>query len=52
MSDRMNIEGIGQIAIAISDLEKAIYFYEKILKLEMLFQVPPNLAFLIATGCG
>jgi methylmalonyl-CoA/ethylmalonyl-CoA epimerase len=49
MSDRMNIEGVGQIAIAISDLEKAIYFYEKILKLELLFQVPPGLAFF---NCG
>ena len=49
MSERMNIEGIGQIAIAISDLEKAIYFYEKILKLELLFQVPPGLAFF---NCG
>lgn len=45
MSDHMNIEGIGQVAIAISNLEKSIYFYEKILKLEMLFQVPPGLAF-------
>jgi catechol 2,3-dioxygenase-like lactoylglutathione lyase family enzyme len=49
MSDRMNISGIGQIAIAITDLDKAVYFYEKILKLEKLFAVPPNLAFY---NCG
>jgi len=45
MSDSMNISGIGQIAIAIADLDKAVYFYEKILKLEKLFDVPPNMAF-------
>lgn len=49
MSDSMNISSIGQIAIAISDLDKAVYFYEKILKLEKLFDVPPNLAFF---NCG
>lgn len=49
MSDNMNISAIGQIAIAISDLEKSVYFYEKILKLEKLFDVPPNLAFF---DCG
>lgn len=49
MSDSMNISTIGQIAIAISDLDKAVYFYQKILKLEMLFDVPPNMAFF---NCG
>lgn len=49
MSDSMNISGIGQVSIAISDLEKAVYFYQKILKLELLFEVPPNLAFF---DCG
>jgi len=49
MSDSMNISGIGQIAIAISDLEESIYFYEKILKLPLLFQVSPGLAFF---DCG
>jgi len=49
MSDLMNISGIGQIALAIADLEKSVYFYEKILKLEKLFDVPPNMAFF---NCG
>jgi len=49
MSDSMNISGVGQIAIAISDLEESVNFYEKILKLEKLFDVPPNLAFF---NCG
>jgi predicted enzyme related to lactoylglutathione lyase len=42
MSDSMNISSIGQIAIAI--------FYQKILKLELLFEVPPNLAFFNCDG--
>ena len=49
MSDSMKISGIGQIAIAITDLEKSVYFYEKILKLDKLFDVPPNMAFF---ACG
>lgn len=49
MSDRMEIEGVGQIAIAITDLDKAVYFYEKILKLPLLFRAPPGLAFF---DCG
>ncbi len=49
MSDSMNISAIGQIAIAISNLDKSVYFYEKILKLKKLFDVPPNIAFF---DCG
>ena len=49
MPDSMNISGVGQIAIAISDFAESVYFYEKILKLEKLFDVPPNLAFF---SCG
>jgi catechol 2,3-dioxygenase-like lactoylglutathione lyase family enzyme len=50
VSDTLNIQNIGQIAIAISDLEESVYFYEKILKLEKLFDVPPNLAFFNCSG--
>ncbi len=50
MPDSMNISGVGQIAIAISDLEESVYFYEKILKLEKLFDVPTNLAFFCCGG--
>ena len=49
MSDSMNISAIGQIAIAISNLDKSVYFYEKILKLDKLFDVPPTMAFF---DCG
>jgi catechol 2,3-dioxygenase-like lactoylglutathione lyase family enzyme len=44
-----NIQQIGQIAIAVSDIDKAVAFYRDILGLELLFEVPPGLAFL---DCG
>ncbi|REL35358.1 VOC family protein [Thalassotalea euphylliae] len=37
---------IKQIAIAISDLPKALNFYHKVLNIPLAFEVPPNLAFL------
>lgn len=49
MTNSMDIKSIGQVAIAIDDLEKAVYFYQNILKLELLFQAPPGLAFF---NCG
>lgn len=49
MDKGLEIESIGQIAIAISDVEKSVYFYQKILKLDLLFQAPPGLAFF---DCG
>ena len=52
MPDSMNISGAGQIAIAIFDLAESVYFYEKILKLEKLFDVPPNLPSLTVAACA
>jgi len=43
------IESIGQIAICISDLETSLNFYQNLLGLNLLFEVPPNMAFL---QCG
>jgi len=43
------IYSIGQIAIAISDLEQSLIFYRDKLGLPVLFEVPPNMAFL---SCG
>ncbi len=45
----IDIQNIGQVAIAISDLRKSVAFYKEILGLKLLFEVPPNLAFL---ECG
>jgi catechol 2,3-dioxygenase-like lactoylglutathione lyase family enzyme len=39
---------IGQIAITVSDVEKALSFYRDILGLKFLFSAGPNLAFLQA----
>lgn len=40
---------IGQIAIPVADLERAIGFYRDILRLPLLFRAPPGLAFF---DCG
>ncbi|WP_185967922.1 VOC family protein [Thalassotalea sp. PS06] len=42
------IKKIGQIAIAVSDLKTSLSFYVGILGLELLFEVPPKMAFLQA----
>ena len=39
---------IGQIAITVSDVAKALLFYRDVLGLEFLFSPSPNLAFLSA----
>jgi methylmalonyl-CoA/ethylmalonyl-CoA epimerase len=41
--------GIGQLAIPVADLERAVSFYRDVLGLRFLFQAPPGLAFL---DCG
>jgi predicted enzyme related to lactoylglutathione lyase len=45
----MHIEKIGQIAIPVSDVDRAIAFYRDVLGLTFLFQAGPNLAFF---DCG
>ena len=40
---------VGQIAINIKDLGRAVAFYRDVVGLPMLFEVPPTLAFF---GCG
>jgi len=49
MNSDVKLEKIGQIAIAITDLEKSVSFYKNTLDLELLFEVSPNLAFF---NCG
>jgi len=43
------IVGIGQIAVVVHDLEKAVHFYRDSLGLKLLFEVPPKMAFF---DCG
>ncbi len=49
MSDGVGIESIGQIAIAVTDVDRSVEFYENTLELKLLFRAPPNLAFF---DCG
>jgi methylmalonyl-CoA/ethylmalonyl-CoA epimerase len=42
--------GIGQLAIPVADLERAVSFYRDSLGLRFLFQAPPGLAFLECGG--
>jgi methylmalonyl-CoA/ethylmalonyl-CoA epimerase len=49
MSGGPGIERIGQIAIPVGDLERAVAFYSDVLGLRLLFRAPPGLAFF---DCG
>lgn len=49
MSGLPGIERIGQIAIPVADLERAVTFYADVLGLRLLFRAPPGLAFF---DCG
>lgn len=44
-----NIDSIGQIAIPVKDLSRAVKFYRDVLQLQFLFEAPPQLAFF---NCG
>lgn len=44
-----SINKIGQIAIPVTDLERAVAFYRDVLGIKFLFQAPPGLAFF---DCG
>lgn len=41
---------IGQVAVPVSDLERAIVFYRDVLGMHFLFQAPPGLAFFDCAG--
>jgi methylmalonyl-CoA/ethylmalonyl-CoA epimerase len=41
---------IGQIAVPVSDLDRAVAFYRDTLGMRFLFQAPPGLAFFDCTG--
>jgi methylmalonyl-CoA/ethylmalonyl-CoA epimerase len=50
MSNEVGIRSIGQIAIAVSDIEEATRFYRDVLGLNLLFETPPGLAFFDCDG--
>ena len=49
MPKDVGIEGVGQIAIAVSDVANSVKFYRDTLGLTLLFEAPPGLAFF---NCG
>jgi len=49
MTNKTDINSIGQIAIAVSDITKSTDFYRDVLGLKFLFDAPPGLAFF---DCG
>jgi methylmalonyl-CoA/ethylmalonyl-CoA epimerase len=44
------LDQIGQIAVPVSDVERAIAFYRDILGMQFLFQAPPGLGFFNCDG--
>lgn len=49
LSDRVTLRRIGQIAVTVQDIERAVQFYGDTLGLRLLFRAPPGLAFF---DCG
>lgn len=49
-TDGVGVDAIGQIAVPITDLDRAVHFYRDVLGLRLLFQAPPGLAFLECGG--
>jgi methylmalonyl-CoA/ethylmalonyl-CoA epimerase len=45
----VELDGIGQIALTVSDIDKSVAFYRDTLGLKLLFTAPPQLAFF---NCG
>jgi len=48
--DMRGLSTIGQVAVHVQDLERAVAFYRDRLRMKFLFQAPPGLAFFDAGG--
>lgn len=53
MDDRLDLDfglgEIGQIAVPVTDVERAVPFYQDVLGMRFLFKAPPGLAFFDCT---
>lgn len=49
MQETFGLAQIGQIAVPVADLDRAVAFYRDVLGMRFLFQAPPGLAFF---DCG
>jgi methylmalonyl-CoA/ethylmalonyl-CoA epimerase len=51
LNDReLSLSAIGQIALPVGDLRRAVGFYRDLLRLPFLFEAPPSLAFFDCAG--
>ncbi len=50
MADNLGLSRIGQIAVPVADLDRAIAFYRDTLGMTFLFRAPPGLAFFDCSG--
>lgn len=46
----VGLSQIGQIAVPVSDIERAVAFYRDTLEMRFLFQAPPRVAFFDCAG--
>jgi len=46
----VSLQQIGQIAINVHDVPRAVAFYRDVLGLKLLFEVPPKMAFFVCGG--
>ena len=46
----LSLSAIGQIALPVTDLRRAVAFYRDLLRLPLLFEAPPGLAFFDCSG--
>ena len=46
----LQLSTIGQIAITVRDVDRAVAFYRDTLRMRLLFQAPPNMAFFECGG--
>jgi len=49
-SSDLGLGPIGQIAVPVSDIDRAVVFYRDVLRMRFLFQAPPGLGFLDCKG--
>jgi methylmalonyl-CoA/ethylmalonyl-CoA epimerase len=50
MESNFGLKQIGQIAVPVSDIERAVSFYRDVLGMRFLFQAPPGLGFFDCDG--
>jgi catechol 2,3-dioxygenase-like lactoylglutathione lyase family enzyme len=50
MESDFGLSTIGQIAVPVSDIDKAVAFYRDVLGMRFLFQAPPGLGFFDCNG--